>query len=861
MATLQEIKIPKGFHVAEKQEGQTLPKGFRIEGQDSVDSLPKGFRFEDERQQFGFGDQDIASKLHPIERGLLEAGAQAADIAASSPAYAYAGARFSVNKMADIVDRIYKKDFSLPAKVSVTGPIAIGEEFSQPLEGEPLITQDVPEWLRFNKVRNQLQEYAESISYLNERYPNDTATSLFAEGRYGEMTDWLFHQTIVNAPYFIMTTALSLTGNIPAAMAFAAVYSGSAKFAELQESKEAEKYSTDEQFRIAFQTGLAEAGPQILGGKGVQYSAKLFKSIGVKAGGQVLESSLMKAFTTSLKAIGINIVTEGLEEGVTEAVQGEIDMYYQLEDGLTYAKIRDRMVNAMMIGAFSGGLISTPGAITKGILDSSKVNKDTKAQGLPLDLRMTRQEFVEIKATLEIQNQGYADPNTEETIITPGSLNADEVELAQVVDEKIETRDYKDPGEENLDYLGNAIGGLVEREIQKDIFEEDVREKIVAGIPLTPAQEEYQKYKTRQVEDIKNIPVEEIGELSDEDRMIWYQENMPEKFESDEAIASASALHDAFLAEDDLESAQNIRESIASDSAYANAIYEDMLEKEQKFVPAETQISKEEKVRDKQEARLEELYRQLEIAESAPMGQVGTEQYIKGVEKIILEIESLQEKLREPKKIRRTPPEGVKVEKPTKTKKRKPIPPKEEAPKLKLDKNFSTHYEKIKKEFGFDEAGVEYDKIELKDQDERAYDYIQRNPESAMRIAYGMEESKGDLNKDAIRRALVVVLKENRRMSEAEDIARRMSKSFTQAAQTLNIAKLNVSNLTEITHKITQARLERIADKLGVKPENAGTQVKTIIKKKAKSAASEVVTETKKTTVQEADDLIRSLIC
>jgi len=175
---------------------------------------------------------------------------------------------------------------------------------------------------------------------------------------------------------------------------------------------------------------------------------------------------------------------------------------------------------------------------------------------------------------------------------------------------------------------------------------------------------------------------------------------------------------------------------------------------------------------------------------------------------------------------------------------------------------FSKHYEKVKKEYGFSEEGETYDKIQLKDQEKRAFNYAQKNPDKAMRIAYGVEEAPVKINKEAIATVVMKALSASGKVAQAEDIARRLSKSYSEAAQTLNIAKLNVNNGTKIRHNITTKRINAIGEKLG-DVKNPQEAVKQEVEKRAKKRAQSVSNSmnNQQTTIQEIDSLIEELIC
>lgn len=178
--------------------------------------------------------------------------------------------------------------------------------------------------------------------------------------------------------------------------------------------------------------------------------------------------------------------------------------------------------------------------------------------------------------------------------------------------------------------------------------------------------------------------------------------------------------------------------------------------------------------------------------------------------------------------------------------------------------SFSTHYEKIKREFGFSDEGIEINKKTTKEMDRKAFDYIQSNPQKAMRVAYRMEKAPLGQNLTAIQRSLMVILKDVGKKAQAEELGRLLSKELTEAGQSLNVAKLDIGP-RNIIKNITDKRLEKIGMSLGDKPEQALELARKKIKTDTKKAGRVVVTETterlQKTTLKEIDDFINKLIC
>ena len=204
------------------------------------------------------------------------------------------------------------------------------------------------------------------------------------------------------------------------------------------------------------------------------------------------------------------------------------------------------------------------------------------------------------------------------------------------------------------------------------------------------------------------------------------------------------------------------------------------------------------------------------------------------------------------------------------------VKPKEEVLKIEepvikkgAETGISKHFEKIRKEFGFDarRKGIVFEKITTKDQVKRAYNYISRFPKQAMQIAYGLREAPLGINAQAIRQSLYVSLKESGKKAQADEIARLTSREFTKTAQTLNLAKvdLGVKNETAIMQSITNERMEALGEKLGkVKPEEIKEAVQKQIRTKTEKATRDVLqtqSKTKESMFKDLDRLVDKIIC
>lgn len=185
--------------------------------------------------------------------------------------------------------------------------------------------------------------------------------------------------------------------------------------------------------------------------------------------------------------------------------------------------------------------------------------------------------------------------------------------------------------------------------------------------------------------------------------------------------------------------------------------------------------------------------------------------------------------------------------------------------KPSIEPSFSRHYERIKEQYGFKDS-VEFDrKTELVEK-KKAFDFIQRSPEKALRIGYGYDEVPKGINQQVFRASLVASLNAQGKTALAQEVAKIQSSKMTEAAQTLAFGRVDIGTEAGIIKNITQARLEKIGKGLGVKePEKRVEQARQVIERQAKDSSKKVseLQKGKNTAKQlkEIDDLISSIIC
>jgi hypothetical protein len=194
----------------------------------------------------------------------------------------------------------------------------------------------------------------------------------------------------------------------------------------------------------------------------------------------------------------------------------------------------------------------------------------------------------------------------------------------------------------------------------------------------------------------------------------------------------------------------------------------------------------------------------------------------------------------------------------------------------KVQKAPSLHYERIKEGLEATDT-VERDVKNIREEANKAFNYINKNPEKSMRVALGFEAPPKDILKTAIQESLI----ETYRASNPElarQIARQASLAYTQSAQDLNMAKLSLdgnNNQRRIEGVISGIQLEKLGQKLAIANTKAGTPTtpleagKKEIKRRAKKANDDIMQDIientydektgekrKKTQAELADDLI-----
>jgi hypothetical protein len=180
------------------------------------------------------------------------------------------------------------------------------------------------------------------------------------------------------------------------------------------------------------------------------------------------------------------------------------------------------------------------------------------------------------------------------------------------------------------------------------------------------------------------------------------------------------------------------------------------------------------------------------------------------------------------------------------------------------DETLSRHYERVKEQYGFTD-NVEFTRKTEKAEKKKAFDFIQRNPDKALRAGYNLDEIPNSINSQVFRSSLVASLLAQNKVALAQEVAKIQSIKMTEAAQTLAFGRVDIGEQARIVQNITQQRLEKLGRSLGEKaPEKQVEVARKKVEIKAKNSAKDVVKNQKQAkdkALEQIDDLINDIIC
>ena len=173
-------------------------------------------------------------------------------------------------------------------------------------------------------------------------------------------------------------------------------------------------------------------------------------------------------------------------------------------------------------------------------------------------------------------------------------------------------------------------------------------------------------------------------------------------------------------------------------------------------------------------------------------------------------------------------------------------------------KEFSLHYEKVKEQFQDVTPGEEYDPTTVKEQARKAFDFIKENRPRAMRVAYGMEIPPEGVRESAVAIMLAQSLRAAGKFEQAQAVARLASSMFTEAAQELNMAKMDLGEPMRLERTIENERLKQLGKSIKKTDKSELEKGRQVVKEKATSAAKAVEATVKSLT--NADALLDMLM-
>ncbi len=179
------------------------------------------------------------------------------------------------------------------------------------------------------------------------------------------------------------------------------------------------------------------------------------------------------------------------------------------------------------------------------------------------------------------------------------------------------------------------------------------------------------------------------------------------------------------------------------------------------------------------------------------------------------------------------------------------------------EKAFSRHYDR--NPYGFTDR-VEFTKTTEITEKKKAFDFIQKNPERALRAGYGFDPIPENINPQVFRASLTASLHASGKDHIAREVAKVQSLELTKAGQTLVYGKLDAGDYSKVVKNVTQGRLEKLGRQLGeIRPEKQVEVAKSSVQRQTRKAADRVRAKQKpkntKEDLKKIDDLINSIIC
>lgn len=236
-----------------------------------------------------------------------------------------------------------------------------------------------PEWLLNNPAAVYYDKAAKSASYKQERWANkgEDLGALVKKGNVGEITSYLAHSVLENAPNQIALLGATVTGaGMPALIGMGAIQAAQTNV----EGRKAGASPAASAYN-ALVSGTVESAFESIGTMGIlkTWSTALAKSFGKDTTRQILKNVG--------KTVLYSVAGEGNEEFLTSLAQ-DFSSYATGVNPDALKGMTGRAFEAGAIGAISGGIMTAPTAIATGKASS----KQAKFNNLVNDINIIQEE-------------------------------------------------------------------------------------------------------------------------------------------------------------------------------------------------------------------------------------------------------------------------------------------------------------------------------------------------------------------------------------------------------------------------------------------------------------------------------------
>lgn len=364
---------------------------------DDIDTLTKT---EQHTKDYAFGDE--------LRTAMRAAFAATNPIYAASSGVRYAAshipgaAGFAGRNLSAGFARLNEQMTQVPSAIYDVGALPINAALKMGGLGDHQI--ETPDWIRFESSAKYWEDYAKSTQTPEaERSVIDAARS----GDFQKAAKILAAQVIVNAPYQAALLAGAVAGaNVPA-LAAAGILQGA------DTARRGRLMGADPTMSTlnAITQGVAEAGFERMGTFGLlrRWEGTIARAISKDSAKQVMKDLA--------KTLAYSFLGEGSEEGATQFVQSLSD-YSTGVNPSAIDGVGIQMLDAFLVGGFSGLSMTGPSAILSGVSRANMVNQVETAKrtylamGESAEASKLRQRLPEAhKAFIEAATKGTPTEN------------------------------------------------------------------------------------------------------------------------------------------------------------------------------------------------------------------------------------------------------------------------------------------------------------------------------------------------------------------------------------------------------------------------------------------------------------------